>query len=328
MDYKYKQLVDLFLFEKEANFTKKTYEYYSSCLRYFTDYLVGYLHKSPDDIYITDINNGVLNHYTMYLRNKPYAINIPNSSAKEHLQHEDTRHITNTTIATYQRAVRAFFRWCWENEYTEKNIAQRYRLLKSDAPDKLPLYSNEVEKIDSLFNVACESGLRNICILHLMLDAGLRSGEVVRLKISDLLFDKNIIFINCSKGLKSRYVPLSPGIKSYLYKYRVLYRGSADDTDILFMSVADNVPITDNVIKQLFQRIKKRTGITRVHPHLCRHTFATSYVLGGGDLESLRIYMGHSDITTTSKYLHLANTYRFMDADVYKLDKVFFKRYY
>lgn len=325
-DYKIMQLIDLFLFEKEANCSAATLVYYKSSLKYFSDFLEGHFNKPFDEIYLSELKLTVLNSYTLYLRGKPFNSGHPNKNAIP------GTHLKNTSIASYQRAVRAFFRWCWDNEYTEKNIAQRYRLLKSDAAEKLPLYQGEVEQIDKLFNEKCEQGIRNLCIVHLMLDAGLRSGEVVRLALKDVIFDKNIIFIDRSKGLKSRYVPLAPKLKSLLYKYTVLFRPyyhSPDGTEApLFLNVNQPVPMTKDTVKQLFQRIKKRTGISRVHPHLCRHTFATSYILGGGDLESLRVYMGHSDITTTSRYLHLANTYRYMDADVYKLDKVFFKRYY
>lgn len=62
--------------------------------------------------------------------------------------------------------------------------------------------------------------------------------------------------------------------------------------------------------------------------HLCRHTFATSYIMGGGNLEFLRLLMGHTDYNVTKTYLHLANQYHLMGADVYKLDKVFFKSMY
>jgi integrase/recombinase XerC/integrase/recombinase XerD len=87
-------------------------------------------------------------------------------------------------------------------------------------------------------------------------------------------------------------------------------------------------PINTNVIKQLFARIKKSTGIERVHPHLLRHTFATSYIIGGGNLEFLRIMLGHSDYETTKIYLHLAQQTKMLHNDIYKLDPVFFKSGY
>lgn len=56
-------------------------------------------------------------------------------------------------------------------------------------------------------------------------------------------------------------------------------------------------------------RIRRNTGLDRVYPHLLRHTFSTSYIMGGGSLESLRILLGHYDYSITRIYLHLANQF-------------------
>ena len=78
----------------------------------------------------------------------------------------------------------------------------------------------------------------------------------------------------------------------------------------------------------MFARIRKATGINRLKPHLLRHTFATSYIIGGGDLETLRIYLGHASYEVTQNYLHIAQVYSTMGSDIYRLDNIFFKRGY
>ncbi len=56
----------------------------------------------------------------------------------------------------------------------------------------------------------------------------------------------------------------------------------------------------------LFQRLKISSGISRLYPHLLRHTFATNYIIQGGNLEVLRVLLGHSSISITQIYIHLA----------------------
>lgn len=171
-------------------------------------------------------------------------------------------------------------------------------------------------------------GLRNWCIVHLMLDAGLRSSEVINLRFCDLLSDKNIIQIWKSKGSKTRLVILCPRLKVNLMKYCVLYRNYTQlpGHSNVFMQMKNHKPINSNVIKQFFSRLKKKTGIDRIHPHLCRHTFATAYIIGGGSLEMLRLLLGHSDYEVTRSYLHLAHQCQLLHSDVYRLDPIYFKK--
>ncbi len=62
-------------------------------------------------------------------------------------------------------------------------------------------------------------------------------------------------------------------------------------------------------------RIKNRLDLQKLNPHYLRHTFATRYIINGGDMSTLQMIMGHDDIETTRKYIHLANYYMKMDFD-------------
>lgn len=328
------QAYDLFILDRSATCADKTVQYYKDNVKMFMDYMEVQFDKASALIYFDEITIINLNQFTLYLRNKTKFSGHPFFD-DEHL--DINARISNNSIRTYQRAVKVFFNYIFDCDYVEKNVAAKYRFVKAAKKDKLPLYEDEVKRIDALYNADCVTGLRNLCIIHLMLDCGLRMGEVIRLKLCDVLVDKGLLFIQDSKCNKSRYVPIGSKLKAYLYKYMVLYRnvsvnqvGILDPTkyrqDILFLHVRNNEPITDDVIKQMFHKLKAKAKVDRIHPHLCRHTFATSYILQGGDLESLRIYLGHEDIMTTQKYLHLANTYMYLGSDIYKIDKVFFKR--
>ena len=78
----------------------------------------------------------------------------------------------------------------------------------------------------------------------------------------------------------------------------------------------------------MFHGLKKKTGIERLHCHLCRHTFGTSYIMGDGNLELLRVMMGHTDYSTTKMYIQMATEYKIVKYPIYKLDPIFFERGY
>lgn len=160
-----------------------------------------------------------------------------------------------------------------------------------------------------------------------LLDAGLRSCEVISLEGSDVVFSSGYIAINRSKNSRSRVVRMVPKLEELLKEYAEIFR-IGKGGGALFRKYRSQEPIDANVIRSLFLRIRSNTGVNRIYPHLLRHTFATSYIMGGGNLESLRIYLGHYDYSVTRIYLHLANQFLVMDSDIYRLDPVLFRTGY
>ena len=234
----------------------------------------------------------------------------------------------NTTINTYFRAVKVFLNYCIDEGYCSPDVLRKVKFLKSDHEPVIPLSEWEVEEVDSLFSMKTESGMRNLCIIHLMLDAGFRSSDVVNLCFSNINFTSNYLIIK-GKGDKYRSVILCPKLKRLLYHYLLRYRAYDPQDDYpVFVQIGTSAPINSNVIKQLFSRIKVNSGLDRIHPHLLRHTFATSYILGGGNMEFLRLMLGHTDYETTKIYLHLAQQSKMLNNDVYRLDPIFFKSAY
>ena len=104
-------------------------------------------------------------------------------------------------------------------------------------------------------------------MVHLMLDARLRFNEVCTLALADLNFDTRYIRVH-GKDSKERIVSMAGSPRQHLYQYPCFYRG-CPDSDILFLF--GQAPVTDSLIKSLFTRLRKRTGIDRIRPHLLRH---------------------------------------------------------
>jgi integrase/recombinase XerC/integrase/recombinase XerD len=142
-----------------------------------------------------------------------------------------------------------------------------------------------------------------------MLDCGLRLSEVARLRLSDINFENCYIKVT-GKGRKQRIVPIGRLAAQAIIKYNHLRSASAPEQ--LFISSRQR-PLTPGGIGQLMKRLKARTGITRLHAHLLRHTFATNFLIYGiGDVYELSRILGHSDIKITEGYVQLANYYKLL----------------
>lgn len=317
------QAYNVFLVDKETSCSDETIVFYRDNVLQFLKFLVLDSSCELEELDYSFISKSVVSSYIRFLRNKGKVRGTAGMS--------DVK-LKSTSVNTYIRAVKVFLNWSIEQEFLEENFFKGVKLPRADEDTIIPLYNSEVETIDTLFSGDNETSLRNLSIVHLMLDAGLRSSEVVSLDMSDLMFDKNIIRVK-GKGNKYRVVPMCPRLKLILYKYCVYFRSYASGSgeyqnQRCFVQLKDRKPINQNCIKLLFTRLKKKTGITRIHAHLCRHTFATSYIMGGGNMEMLRILLGHYDYTVTRKYLHLANQFSMVGDEIYKLDSVFFKTVY
>lgn len=311
------QAVKLFYLSREVECAEETISYYKENVEQFVKYVEESRDCSASEIDLKSIVKQDFQAFVLDLRSRCRP---------------DGSKVKNTSVCTYSRAVKVFFNFCVEEEYLEENCTQKVKLPKTDRALQYPLYADEVKLIDSQFSESTETGLRNLCIIHLMLDAGLRSGEVIRLNVGDILFAKNMILVTKSKNHQERLIPLAKELKKYLTKYLVLYRGVDPNSDLteyrnicMIKQIKTDDRITGNVIKLLCSRLKIKTGISRFHAHLCRHTFGTSYIMGGGNLEVLRVLMGHSDYGVTKTYVELAAQMSIVHADVYKLDAVFFQ---
>lgn len=223
--------------------------------------------------------------------------------------------IRSVTINSYMRSVKVFCRWLYEEGYLEYNASRNVKLPRPDPKIKQPLSAEEVNLIlRELYSP------RDRLIFRLMLDAGLRESEVCNLKQTDIDLENNLLLIRNSKFNRNRIVPLCPRLKLWLQYYK-------SGGEYIVLDRHGN-KLNPEAIKQIFYKLKKHTGITRVHAHLCRHTFATSYIMGGGNLEKLRVMLGHSDYNVTKTYLQLAAEYEIVKYPIYQLEPVFFETGY
>ena len=235
-----------------------------------------------------------------------FTSDIPVSSIdyamlKAYYLHLTSRAITSITVQTYIRAVRAFLTWCYNEEYISVNLSVKFRLPKATRKAIDVLTDTEIDRLLSCFDTKTVIGLRNLCMCLLMLDSGLRMNEVVTLKLANLHLAEGYIIVS-GKGNKERFVPIGLNTRKQLMKY-LIYRPNTEEETALF--VKDQLcRVECTTIRQLFKRLKIKTGIERLKPHLLRHTFATRYLEHGGDLYSLQSILGHTTLEMVKRYIH------------------------
>jgi integrase/recombinase XerD len=165
---------------------------------------------------------------------------------------------------------------------------------------KLPVILNRSE-LKELF--AVPKLLKQRIVLSLIYSAGLRGQEVINLKISDVDFERKTIHIRQTKYKKDRILPLSPTMAVGLKKYL-----SAENPHIwLFNGKQAHSKYSTRGLSWVMRENLKKTSIAKkVNLHSLRHSYATHLLEQGVNIVSLKELLGHSEITTTMIYLHVA----------------------
>ena len=218
------------------------------------------------------------------------------------------RGISRATKATYMRNLKIFL--CWiEQTYNLQVYATSIFVPKT--PKKiLRIYTDceIVEIFNSSVNYISWISDRNKAIIALMLDSGLRQNEVCTLEKKNLLFKQGIVKV-LGKGSKERIVPLGNLAMQYVQRY--LNNCPHKKSEYVFLNLY-GIELTCDAVKHLMYKIASKLPF-EFSSHKLRHNFATNYCLdqyekyGQVDIYRLMVLMGHEDITTTRRYLHMAN---------------------
>lgn len=147
--------------------------------------------------------------------------------------------------------------------------------------------------------------LRDRAVLTAMYGSGLRVSEATQLKPRDIDARRNVLWVRQGKGRKDRQTLLPPKL---LELFRAHWRTERPG-DWIFPSAMDGTrPIAPKVIFLACRGAARRAGIFKpVHPHSLRHAFATHLLESGTNLRTIQILLGHANLETTARYLHVAD---------------------
>jgi len=225
-----------------------------------------------------------------------------------YLGHQFRKKTRASSAARLLSSLKRFFRYCLRQGKVKSDPT-----LKIDAP-KLPrglprsLTEDDVESLLEAPRVEQALGLRDRAMLETLYASGLRVSELVSLKLSQVSQDMGVVRV-MGKGSKERLVPLGEEslawIRRYLKEARMaLLRGRASDD--LFVT-ARGAAMTRQMFWHLLRRYALQAGLKKpISPHTLRHAFATHLLNHGADLRVVQLLLGHSDISTTQIYTHVA----------------------
>jgi integrase/recombinase XerD len=166
----------------------------------------------------------------------------------------------------------------------------------------------QVEALLGAPDVATPLGLRERTMLELMYASGLRVSELVTLKLVELSLNDGVLRVT-GKGSKTRLVPFGQEARAWLERYLkdargIILNGQVDDA--LFVTGRGG-PMTRQMFWIVVKKHALRAGIKGpLSPHTLRHAFATHLLNHGADLRVVQLLLGHSDISTTQIYTHVA----------------------
>lgn len=204
--------------------------------------------------------------------------------------------VKDTTLSSRRIMLNCFFAWACNEGFLKKNPFVNFGAIKKPIILKYQFSPTEIEKIKN----ACTTP-RNKALVEFLLSTGCRADEVCKLNISDINFAKNEAVV-LGKGSKQRKVFVDDICLMYLKEY---LETRTDNFEALFINAINTKRLSANGLRNILKRIEKASGVSNVHPHRFRRTFATGLVKRGMKIEEVAAILGHTKLDTTMRYVVL-----------------------
>lgn len=227
----------------------------------------------------------------------------------------DQSPLSPSAVDNYWKCMRAFFKWCDRELRTGRPDEGIKRPVYED-PEVNPYSKAEIIEILKAattrdwasnerrkgFTTKLPEAVRNKAIILLLLDTGIRLGELCRLEVRDIDLEGRTVTVKpyrSSSKSKPRVIPLGNVSLNAVWKY--IAEADLRPSDPLF-------ELTPRGIQSIFSRVKTRTGIDRVYAHRFRHTFATECIRANIDVFTVKYWLGHSSLEMVMRYVNFVKS--------------------
>ena len=213
-----------------------------------------------------------------------------------------------SSMARMRVSLRRFFAWMVEERLRADDPTVLLEAVRHEKPLPRSLSEAEVERLLAAPDLATPAGLRDAAMLELLYACGLRVSELVGLPLSAAFLQEAVLRVR-GKGDKVRLVPMGEQAAEMVARYcrearPLLLEGRV--SDVLFIAARGGA-MNRRTFWKLIHDYAIAVGIrTAVSPHTLRHAFATHLVNHGADLRVVQMLLGHSNLSTTQIYTHVA----------------------
>jgi integrase/recombinase XerC len=276
-------MIDSFLdyLKYERRYSAHTLISYSNDLRQFLDYLT----KNYEDISSLDmIDKDIARNWIIYLMDNKIAT----SSVKRKLS-----------------ALRSLFKYLVNKEIISANPLRLLESPKGQHP--LPYFVREtamVALLDQESEDETFETVRDRLMLELLYDTGIRRAELVSINNSDIDYD-NLLLLVTGKRNKQRFIPFGERLKKLMIAYMKIRNYTVGVENGKFFVNKKGHPLsTDSVYNIVRKRLSRIPTLSKCSPHVLRHSFATSMLNDGAELNVVKELLGHSSLSSTEIYAH------------------------
>ena len=233
--------------------------------------------------------------YARYFNRSPDQLG-PEAVRTYQLYLMEVRALTPSSICVATGALRFLYKVTLKRAWAVEEIPMPKR------PRKLPEILSPEEVMHFLNAI---TNHKHRAILMTAYAAGLRVSEATHLKVTDIDSQRMMLRVEQGKGMKDRYVMLSPRLLDILRTYWK----SARPTRWMFPGEVPGQPITREAVGLACQKARRDSGITKpITPHSLRHAFASHLLESGANLRTIQLLLGHRSLATTARYLKVATS--------------------
>ncbi|MGS3835670.1 tyrosine recombinase XerC [Staphylococcus pseudintermedius] len=227
--------------------------------------------------------------------------------ARNYLQTLYDLGLQRTTVSRKISTLRSFYAFWMTQDHEIVNPFVQLVHPKKERYLPTFFYTEEMEALFQTVMQDAHKGLRDRVILELFYATGIRVSELVSLKTEDV--DLEMCWIKVlGKGGKERIVPFGEFCRQSIEQYLAEFAPIQNVQHPYLITNLKGQPITERGVRYVLNDIVKRTaGVTSIHPHKLRHTFATHLLNEGTDLRTVQSLLGHVNLSTTGRYTHVTN---------------------